>query len=81
LHGVSAGVPFVFTGFDWKYAATKLNLVTCFQIVTNQTQAPATANCGRARLDFKTLMLHRHRTCLPASANSNADAVSASFKW
>jgi hypothetical protein len=56
LHGVSVGVPFVFTGFDWKDAATKLNLVTCFQIATNQTQAPATANGGRARLDFKTFM-------------------------
>jgi hypothetical protein len=48
LHGVSGGVPFVFTGFDWKHAATKLNLATCFQIATNQTQAPATANRGRA---------------------------------
>jgi hypothetical protein len=35
LHGVSGGVPFVFTGFDWKDAATKFNLATCFQIATN----------------------------------------------
>jgi hypothetical protein len=62
LHGISVGVPFVFTGFDWKDPATKFNLATCFQIATNQTQTSATANCSRARLDFKTFMLHRHRT-------------------
>jgi len=46
LHGVGGGVPFAFTEFEER-RATKLNLATSFQIATNQTQAPATANCGR----------------------------------
>jgi hypothetical protein len=43
LHGVSGGVPFVFTEFDWKDAATKLNLAT----VKRRRQPPPTA-AGRA---------------------------------
>jgi hypothetical protein len=39
LHGVSGSVPFVFTEFDWKDAATKLNLAT----VKRRRQPPPTA--------------------------------------
>jgi len=39
LHGVSGRVPFVFTEFDWKNTATKLNLAT----VNRRRQPPPTA--------------------------------------
>jgi hypothetical protein len=73
LNGVSGGVPFVFTEFDWRDAATQLNLATV------KTQAPATADRGRAI--SKTLRLSSSPYYLPALANPNVDAASASLVW
>jgi hypothetical protein len=54
LHGVSVGVPFVFTAFDWKDAATKLNLATSVSKSRNAGASHRQLRPGEARFQKRS---------------------------